>query len=155
MTDTGSYNLERFVAAQTPVFATVLEELRAGRKRTHWMWFVFPQLRGLGRSTMAHFYGIGSPAEARAYLAHPLLGRRLAACTEIVLASDAHSLHQIFGSPDDVKFASSMTLFALAAGTDESMFQRSLSRWCGGAMDDRTVTLWTGSGEAGLPDRSS
>jgi uncharacterized protein (DUF1810 family) len=115
------------------------------------MWFVFPQLRELGRSTMAHFYGIGSPAEARAYLAHPLLGRRLTACTEIVLASDALTLHEIFGSPDDVKFASSMTLFALAAGTDESVFQRSLSRWCSGAMDDRTVALWSALQNSALP----
>jgi uncharacterized protein (DUF1810 family) len=142
MTDADPFNLGRFVAAQTPVFATVLEELRAGRKRTHWMWFVFPQLRGLGRSTMADYYGISSPCEARAYLAHPLLGRRLTACTEIVLACEAQSLHQIFGSPDDVKFASSMTLFALAAGTQESVFQSSLARWCGGVMDDITVALW-------------
>ena len=99
---------------------------------------------------MADFYGIGSPAEARAYLAHPLLGRRLAACTEIVLASDAHCLRQIFG--DDVKFASSMTLFALAAGTDESVFQRSLSRWCGGAMDDRNRTVTLVLGVEVLPD---
>jgi len=91
---------------------------------------------------MADYYGIGSPADARAYLAHPLLGRRLTGCTEIVLVSDAQSLRQIFGSPDDVKFASSMTLFALAAGTDDSVFQSSLSRWCGGLMDDRTVRVW-------------
>jgi len=142
MTDTDPFNLERFVTAQTPVFATVLDELRAGRKRTHWMWFVFPQLRGLGRSPMADYYGIGSPAEARAYLAHPLLGRRLTACTEIVLACDAESLHHIFGSPDEVKFASSMTLFALATGKDLSVFQSSLSRWCGGVIDDTTVRLW-------------
>jgi uncharacterized protein (DUF1810 family) len=142
MTDTEPFNLERFVAAQTPVFATVLDELRAGRKRTHWMWFVFPQLRGLGRSPMADYYGIGSPAEARAYLAHPLPGRRLTACTAIVLASDAQSIRQIFGSPDDVKFASSMTLFALATGKDDSVFQSSLSRWCGGVMDEKTITLW-------------
>jgi uncharacterized protein (DUF1810 family) len=127
MTDTDPFNLARFVAAQTPVFATVLDELRAGRKRTHWMWFVFPQLRGLGRSPMADYYGIGSPAEARAYLAHPLLGRRLTACTAIVLASDAQSIRQIFGSPDEMKFASSMTLFALATGTEGSVFESSLA----------------------------
>jgi uncharacterized protein (DUF1810 family) len=106
------------------------------------MWFVFPQLRGLGRSTMAHYYGIGSPSEARAYLAHPLLGRRLTACTEIVLGCEATSLHRIFGSPDDMKFASSMTLFALVTRKGDSVFQSSLSRWCGGVMDDMTVALW-------------
>src|SRR5215203_6869389 len=128
MPDTQPFDLERFVAAQAPVFATVLDELKAGRKSSHWMWFVFPQLRVLGHSSMAEFYGIGSPAEAHAYLAHPLLGRRLTLCTEIVLATDAPSLHTIFGSPDDMKFISSMTLFALTAATNGSVFQRALER---------------------------
>src|SRR6202011_3130106 len=98
MTSADRFNLERFVTAQAPVFETVLVELRAGRKRTHWMWFVFAQLSGLGRSSMARFYGIGSLDEARAYLAHPLLGPRLELCTGIVLASESSSLHAIFGS---------------------------------------------------------
>jgi uncharacterized protein (DUF1810 family) len=98
------FDLERFVTAQEPVFGRVLGELQAGRKRSHWMWFVFPQLRGLGRSPMADRYGIGSLAEARAYLAHPVLGPRLDLCARTVLESEAASLHAIFGSPDDMKF---------------------------------------------------
>jgi uncharacterized protein (DUF1810 family) len=100
MTSADRFDLERFVTAQAPVFETVLAELRAGRKRTHWMWFVFPQLSGLGRSSTARFYGIGSIDEARAYLAHPVLGPRLDLCARIVLASESPSLHAIFGSPD-------------------------------------------------------
>jgi uncharacterized protein (DUF1810 family) len=103
MTADDRFDLQRFVTAQEPVFETVLAELRAGRKRTHWMWFVFPQLAGLGRSSTARFYGISSIDEARAYLAHPVLGPRLDRCTRIVLASDGPSLHAIFGSPDDLK----------------------------------------------------
>jgi uncharacterized protein (DUF1810 family) len=101
MTEADHFNLERFVTAQAPVFETVLSELRAGRKRTHWMWFVFPQLRGLGRSSTAQFYGISSIHEARAYLAHPVLGPNLDLCTRIVLTSESPSIHAIFGSPDD------------------------------------------------------
>src|SRR3954470_2345249 len=108
-----AFDRERFVTAQAPVFATALAELQAGQKRSHWMWFVFPQLRGLGRSAMARHYGVGSLAEARAYLAHPLLGPRLIECTCAVLAIEGRPLHAIFGSPDDVKFCSSMTLFSL------------------------------------------
>jgi len=114
MQDTDPFHLERFVAAQAPVFAAALAELRGGRKRSHWMWFVFPQLRGLGRSSMAEFYGIVSLAEARAYVAHPVLGPRLTLCAEAVLAIEGRSLREIFGSPDDVKFCSSMTLFSRA-----------------------------------------
>ena len=115
MPNTDSFDLERFVTAQAPVFATAPAELQAGEKRSHWMWFVFPQLRGLGHSAMAMRYGIGSLDEARAYLAHPLLGPRLIECTCAVLAIEGRPLHAIFGSPDDVKFCSSMTLFSLAA----------------------------------------
>src|SRR5436309_2302397 len=93
------FDLARFVTAQEPVFPTVLAELKAGRKRTHWMWFIFPQLRGLGRSSMAMFYGIASLHEARAYLAHSILGPRLELCSGTVLALENDSLHQIFGSP--------------------------------------------------------
>jgi uncharacterized protein (DUF1810 family) len=135
------FNLERFVMAQTPIFETVLGELRAGRKCGHWMWFVFPQLRGLGHSSTATFYGIGSLVEARAYLAHRLLGPRLTLCTQTVLAVGERSLHAIFGSPDDIKFCSSMTLFALAAEGRESAFGQALERYCGGRMDERMQAL--------------
>src|ERR1700756_5869412 len=104
MTEADPFKLERFVTAQTPVFETVLAELRGGRKRTHWMWFVFPQLAGLGRSSTARFYGVSGIDEARAYLAHPLLGSRLDFCTRIVLASQSPSLHTIFGPPDGMTF---------------------------------------------------
>ena len=96
---TDPFNLERFVMAQEPIFDTVLNELRAGRKRSHWMWFVFPQMRGLGRSSMAEYFSISSLAEARAYLAHPVLGPRLDLCTWTVLDNEAPSLNAIFGSP--------------------------------------------------------
>src|SRR5207248_6809373 len=112
MNATDSFDLERFVTAQEPVFTAVLAELKAGRKRSHWMWFVFPQLAGLGQSSTSRFYGISSIEEARAYLAHTLLGPRLDLCTRIVLASESSSLHAIFGSPDDTKFGSCMTLFS-------------------------------------------
>jgi uncharacterized protein (DUF1810 family) len=135
------FDLQRFVTAQAPVVDTVLEELRAGRKRTHWMWFVFPQLRGLGHSATAQFYGLASLEEARAYLAHPLLGPRLELCTETVLASGGRSLHAIFGSPDDMKFRSSMTLFALASPDTDTVFRQALDRWCDRRMDERTVAL--------------
>ena len=114
MTDADQFDLERFVTAQAAAFPAVLAELKAGRKRSHWMWFVFPQLRGLGHSAMATFYGIGSLHEARAYLSHPVLGPRLELCVRTLLEPENGSLHQIFGSPDDMKFQSSMTLFALA-----------------------------------------
>src|SRR5215469_5759059 len=104
-------DLERFVTAQAPVFDAALSELKEGRKHSHWMWFIFPQLRGLGHSPTAQFYGIASLDEARAYYAHKLLGQRLLLCTKTVLGSEAPSLHAIFGSPDDLKFASCMTLF--------------------------------------------
>lgn len=106
------YELERFVLAQQLVYATALAELKAGAKRTHWIWFIFPQVEGLGRSAMSQRYAIKSKAEAVAYLAHPLLGTRLAECTRAVLAMAEKSAHEIFGSPDDLKFRSSMTLFS-------------------------------------------
>lgn len=131
--------LARFAEAQEPVFETALAELKAGAKRTHWMWFVFPQLRGLGVSDMAAFYGIASLEEARAYLAHPLLGPRLLAATSAVLGGDGLDLHAIFGSPDDAKFRSSMTLFERAAGADAALFAEALDRLCGGRRDERTL----------------
>jgi uncharacterized protein (DUF1810 family) len=146
MTSEDSFDLERFVTAQAPVFETVLAELRAGRKRSHWMWFVFPQLRGLGQSETARFYGIASIEEARAYLAHPLLGPRLDLCTRIVLGNEGPSLHAIFGSPDDMKFWSCMTLFSLATDDPASPFRQVLDRWCGGRPDERTLALADASG---------
>jgi uncharacterized protein (DUF1810 family) len=108
------------------------------------MWFVFPQLRGLGHSAMAQRYGLGSLAEAKAYLAHPLLGSRLQDCTRAVLAVEGRSLHAIFGSPDDLKFCSSMTLFALAANEDDSVFRQALDHCCGSHADERTLALLQG-----------
>jgi uncharacterized protein (DUF1810 family) len=135
------FNLERFVTAQASIFETALGELKAGRKRSHWMWFVFPQLRGLGASSNASFYGIGSLEEAQAYVAHRVLGPRLVLCTRTVLAAGERSLHAIFGSPDDIKFCSSMTLFALASGEGEPTFGQALDRFCDGRMDERTLAL--------------
>ena len=141
MTADDRFDLQRFVAAQEPVFDTVLAELGAGRKRTHWMWFVFPQLAGLGQSSTARFYGIGSIDEARAYLAHPVLGPRLELCTRIVLASNNSSLHAIFGSPDELKFRSCMTLFSRAADDADNPFRQALDRWCGAQRDPQTLVL--------------
>jgi uncharacterized protein (DUF1810 family) len=141
MSDADVFDLDRFVTAQAPVHAQALAELTAGLKRSHWMWFVFPQLRGLGHSAMAERYGIASLAEARAYLAHPLLGPRLVACTQAVLAVEGRSLHDIFGSPDDLKFASSMTLFEVAAGEGGDPFREALDRSCAGRRDGRTLAL--------------
>lgn len=135
------FDLQRFLTAQDPVIDTVLRELEAGRKRSHWMWFVFPQLRGLGASAMATHYGIGSLAEARAYLAHPVLGPRLVRCTDTVLAVAGRSPHDIFGSPDDMKFRSSMTLFARASDDPETVFGRALDRFCDGRPDAKTLAL--------------
>jgi uncharacterized protein (DUF1810 family) len=132
--------LKRFLVAQDGVFETALAELQAGQKRTHWMWFILPQLRGLGRSTMAEHYGIADVAEARAYLAHPILGVRLHACVETIMALQDRTLHQILGSPDDMKFRSSMTLFAVA-DRENALFRAALDRWCGGAADPATLAL--------------
>nr|WP_303831749.1 DUF1810 domain-containing protein [Asticcacaulis taihuensis] len=137
------YDLNRFVTAQAPVYVHVLTELRAGRKSSHWMWFIFPQLSGLGRSARAQYYAITGLAEARAYLDHPLLGERLRACTRIVIDTQAASLDQIFGTPDDLKFCSSMTLFSRAA-RDATLFDDALDRWCGG-LDKATLRLLEGA----------
>jgi len=134
------HSLDRFVTAQAAVFADVLAELRAGQKRSHWIWFVFPQLRGLGRSEMAEFYGIASPAEAEAYAHHPLLGPRLEQCTRLVNAVEGRPIRQIFGSPDDLKFRSSMTLFARAA-PDNGVFRQALGKYFAGEPDPRTLEL--------------
>ncbi|MBS0362921.1 MAG: DUF1810 domain-containing protein [Proteobacteria bacterium] len=135
------FDLRRFADAQEGVIDRALEELRAGAKRSHWMWFVFPQLRDLGRSPTAQFYGLAALDEARAYLADPVLGPRLAAATEAAMGAPAASLHALFGSPDDLKFRSSMTLFALADGTRDNPFLRALARWCAGEPDAATLRL--------------
>ncbi|WP_119289533.1 DUF1810 domain-containing protein [Azohydromonas sediminis] len=132
------FDLQRFVDAQAPVWQRVEAELAAGRKASHWMWFVFPQLRGLGTSAMAQRYGIGSLAEARAYAAHPLLGARLRRATALMLAVPGKTAHEILGAPDDVKFRSSMTLFAHAV-PDEPLFRVALERFFDGAEDERTL----------------
>ena len=134
------HDLARFLSAQAPVYDQVLAELRAGRKRSHWMWFVFPQLAGLGRSAMAQRYAIGSLAEAQAYLAHPVLGARLRECCRLVLAATPGDIHAIFGSPDDLKFHSSVTLFDRAAGGDD-VFRECLLRCFGGQGDPLTLAL--------------
>ena len=142
------YDLSRFVSAQAGMFDAALEELRAGRKRTHWMWFVFPQLKGLSASPTAQFYGLSGLDEATAYIEHPVLGPRLEAAVDAVQASGAPSLHALFGSPDDLKFCSAMTLFAVAA--PDGPYQSALDRWCGGVPDPRTIDLLSQAGrEAG------
>jgi uncharacterized protein (DUF1810 family) len=128
----------RFVQAQQGVYAQVVAELRAGRKRSHWMWFIFPQLAGLGHSAMAQRYAIASIDEARAYLDHPLLGVRLRECSALVLATPDRSVHDIFGSPDDLKFHSCMTLFHRAQ-PEEPVFAECLRRYFQGAEDPQTL----------------
>ncbi|PWB90027.1 DUF1810 domain-containing protein [Methylocystis sp. MitZ-2018] len=132
------YDLARFVAAQDPIYAAATAELAAGRKRSHWMWFVFPQLEGLGASAMAQRYAIHSLAEARAYLAHPLLGARLRECIGLINNIQARSAHEIFGSPDDLKFHSSMTLFA-AAAPQEPLFGEALHKYFADRRDPLTL----------------
>ncbi|MDB5556383.1 MAG: calpastatin [Rhizobium sp.] len=135
------YDLDRFVLAQAPVYDMALAELIGGKKLSHWMWFVFPQLRGLGRSPTAQQFGIDTLDEARAYLAHPVLGTRLRECVNAVLDCGETSLHEIFGSPDDMKFRSSMTFYALAAQGDGEIFEMALAKFCGGRKDEQTLAL--------------
>ena len=134
------FDLKRFVDAQAPVYRNVVEELRGGRKRSHWMWFVFPQLRGLGGSPAAVHYGISSLEEARAYLRHGLLGPRLHECTELVNQVQGRSVAQIFGSPDDLKLRSCATLFACVSPPG-SVFDRLLEKYYGGQRDGKTLRL--------------
>ena len=138
MNGADQFDLQRFVDAQDPAYDTVLAELRGGAKRSHWIWFVFPQLRGLGRSPTAAHYGIASLDEARAYLAHDVLGPRLAECTRLVLAIDGRSVEDIFGWPDNLKVRSSMTLFAHATD-DNADFRGVLDKFYGGEEDPATV----------------
>lgn len=144
--DSGSPNeadssgLGRFRRAQEGVIERAVAELRSGRKRTHWVWFVFPQLKGLGHSADSEYYGVNGLDEARAYLADPILGERLVACCNALLELGSVSASDVFGYPDDLKLRSSMTLFARAAGTG-SVFHRVLVRYYDGAEDERTVAL--------------
>lgn len=135
---THSHHLDQFVQAQAPVYDTVLAELRSARKRTHWMWFVFPQITGLGHSAMAQHYAIENLEEARAYLAHPVLGERLRECTCIMAAIDGKTADDIFGFPDNRKFHSSLTLFSIAAG-GASIFEQCLLKYFGGNQDLLTL----------------
>ena len=132
------FQLQRFVDAQQPVYAAVLNELRAGRKRSHWMWFIFPQVSGLGHSVTSEAFAVRSLAEAAAYLAHPTLGPRLRECCALVAGIEGRSIDEIFGHPDDLKFHSSMTLFARAAPGDP-IFAACLQKYFSGQADPGTL----------------
>jgi uncharacterized protein (DUF1810 family) len=140
MNGTDPFDLHRFVDAQDGVYDSVLAELRQGAKRSHWIWFVFPQLRGLGRSPTAARFGISSLAEARAYLGHPVLGARLRECARLLAAIEGRTVDQIFGWPDNLKVRSSMTLFAHATG-DDAEFRAVLQKFYDGREDPATVEL--------------
>ena len=137
---TDPFDLDRFLHAQAGTFEAALAEIRRGRKRSHWMWYVVPQIAGLGYSAMAQRYAIGGVTEARAYLAHPVLGPRLQTFVEAVLAVDGRSAHDIFGSPDDLKLRSCATLFAHVTSTG-SVFDQLLDKYFDGERDARTVEL--------------
>jgi uncharacterized protein (DUF1810 family) len=144
-----SYDLARFIEAQAGCYSRVLAELAAGEKTSHWMWFIFPQLKGLGSSPMARRYALSGIAEARAYLEHPLLGARLRECTRAVLAVEGRTAHQIFGSPDDLKLRSCLTLFAQAAAAspapEDRAFGEALARYYRGQPDPLTLGLLSSS----------
>jgi uncharacterized protein (DUF1810 family) len=135
-----SHNLARFVSAQEPVFESALSELENGQKKSHWMWFIFPQIEGLGYSETSRYYSIKSIDEARQYLNHPILGPRLLKCAETVLAIGGRTASEIFGSPDDMKFKSSMTLFACVTVSD-SLFARVIEKYFDGERDKKTEFL--------------
>ena len=135
-----AHNLQRFVDAQEGVFPRVLAELAAGEKRSHWIWFVFPQIRGLGYSATAERYAIASRDEAAAYAAHDVLGPRLRQCTQLVLDVEGRSAAEVFGHPDDWKFRSSMTLFT-ACAEDGTIFRSALEKYFAGAPDQRTLDI--------------
>jgi uncharacterized protein (DUF1810 family) len=132
------FNLERFVDAQAPVYEQVRREMQAGRKESHWMWFIFPQIKGLGQSPLSIRFAVSSRAEAKAYLAHPVLGPRLRECATLALDVEDRPAREVFGSIDEMKFRSSMTLFARAA-PDEDVFQRCLDKYFVGAPDPATL----------------
>ena len=135
-----SSNLQRFVQAQDSIYTSVLAELRGGRKRSHWMWFIFPQIAGLGFSSTSQHYAIKSAEEARQYLQHPILGPRLLECCQTVLEISGHSAHDIFGSPDDLKLKSSMTLFETVAAPN-APFAAVLERYFQGQRDSKTLAI--------------
>lgn len=137
------FQLQRFADAQDGVYETVMEELRNGKKRSHWMWFIFPQIKGLGTSAMAQRYALASVEEARAYLAHPVLGARLRECSRLVADIPARSLSEIFGYPDDLKFCSSMSLFSHVppVSAEDAIFHTCLRKYCGGKPDRATLDL--------------
>ena len=137
-----SNNLHRFLSAQAPTYDTVLAELRAGRKSSHWIWFIFPQIAGLGRSGTAQQFAIGSLDEAKAYLQHPTLGPRLRECTQLVLDVEGRSAEEIFGYPDHLKFRSCMTLF-MSASPDNMMFKDALDTYFDGQSDTLTLNILT------------
>jgi uncharacterized protein (DUF1810 family) len=134
------FNLQRFVDAQAPIYEEVRRELRAGRKESHWMWFVFPQIAALGQSPTSIRFAIASLEEARAYLAHPILGPRLRECAKLALDVEGKTARQIFGPIDEMKFRSSMTLFMTAA-PDEPLFSRCLEKYFGGTPDPATLEI--------------
>lgn len=140
MVDREANGLQRFVVAQDPVYPHVLSELQAGRKRSHWMWFIFPQIDGLGSSAMAQRYAIASASEAQDYLRHPVLAERLRQCTLLMLQHAERTPHEILGSPDDLKFFSCMTLFD-AVSEKGSPFEQALDVFFGGQRDEKTRTL--------------
>jgi uncharacterized protein (DUF1810 family) len=146
MADNDPYDLARFVHAQQGVYPSALAELRSGSKRSHWMWFIFPQFRGLGRSPTSQHYAIKSAGEARQYLAHPVLGARLLECCRVLLSLEGRSAHDIFGSPDDRKLRSSMTLFESVAGAEQA-FSAVLDKYFEGSRDRRTLELLGQAGE--------
>jgi uncharacterized protein (DUF1810 family) len=137
---TDPFDLERFVNAQSPVYPRVLDELRHGRKQSHWMWFIFPQLGGLGYSAMAQRFAISAREEAVAYLRHDVLGARLKECTTLVNAVEGSTILEILGSPDDLKFRSSMTLFGAVSSDPE--FPAAISKFYGGRPDQATLDLF-------------
>ena len=139
MTMTDAEGLDIFVKAQEQVYPRALDEIRRGRKRTHWMWFVFPQLAGLGRSAVAQLYGLGGIEEARAYLAHPLLGARYLECVEALQDLTGSDPVAVFGEVDSIKLRSSLTLFE--AASDNSLLAAALNRWFAGERDDRSLAL--------------
>ena len=134
------YDLQRFLSAQGDSIKGILQELRRGQKAGHWMWYIFPQVKGLGSTSTAEFYGITGESEAKAYLDHPILGARLIACTEAVTLHQDRTAEQIFGYPDYLKFRSSMTLFERVAGHG-SVFSKGLKKYFGGEPDSRTYSI--------------
>ncbi|WP_460842071.1 DUF1810 domain-containing protein [Noviherbaspirillum agri] len=134
------FHLQRFLDAQAPVYGTACSELQSGKKQSHWMWFIFPQIAGLGRSAVARLYAISTLDEAKAYLAHPVLGFRLRECSQLVAAIEGRTIEEIFGYPDDLKFRSSMTLFACAT-PDNAIFNTCLEKYFEGQRDPATLAL--------------